>query len=201
VRSLLISSRAYLLADLIARDTSLEQLPGNVPKAEIESAIRTHQPHLIVIFGCNTILPLEFLANASALNLHSSFLPWCRGPMPHLWTFIEGAPVGVSIHLLDAGIDSGPVIAQERVAIDPDAYSLQTAYDLLHARAALLFARKWPSILAGDYCPIPQPSGGSYHTMKMQEPFQEFLDRHLNAPLSWLITEIKKNWPSAAETA
>ncbi|MCL0081308.1 hypothetical protein M1N64_03665 [Peptococcaceae bacterium] len=42
-----------------------------------------------------------------AINLHISFLPWNRGADPNFWSFIENAPVGVSIHYLDEGIDTG----------------------------------------------------------------------------------------------
>jgi methionyl-tRNA formyltransferase len=46
-----------------------------------------------------------------AVNLHISYLPWNRGADPNLWSFIENTPKGVSIHYLDAGVDTGDIIA------------------------------------------------------------------------------------------
>ncbi len=50
-----------------------------------------------------------------AVNLHISYLPWNRGADPNLWSVIENTPKGVSIHYLDAGIDTGDLIAQTAV--------------------------------------------------------------------------------------
>lgn len=201
MRTLLISRRAHLLADLLARDSVLEQVPGNLSRAATLAAIRSHQPDLIVAFGCNTILPVAELNGARAINLHTSLLPWCRGTMPHLWTFVEGTPPGVSLHEMDAGIDTGPIVAQEEIDIPIESHSLQSVYDLLHARVALLFARTWPLIRDATYHATPQPRGGSYHTLRMHQPFQAFLDENVHSPLSWLVSEIKKNWPRPGNAA
>ncbi|MDE3229090.1 MAG: hypothetical protein KGO05_04350, partial [Chloroflexota bacterium] len=53
-----------------------------------------------------------------SLNAHPSLLPDNRGPDPLFWTFHTGASeTGVTIHLMDAGLDSGPILTQERAAL------------------------------------------------------------------------------------
>lgn len=50
------------------------------------------------------------------LNLHTSYLPYGRGAHPNVWAIVEGTPAGVTIHRMDAGVDTGPIV--EQVAVD-----------------------------------------------------------------------------------
>ena len=59
----------------------------------------------------NIIIPI--------VNLHISYLPWNRGAHPNFWSFFDATPTGVSIHLIDKGIDTGPIIVQKKVKLDP----------------------------------------------------------------------------------
>jgi methionyl-tRNA formyltransferase len=49
------------------------------------------------------------------LNLHPSFLPFNRGRHPNFWCLASDTPCGVSIHLADPGVDSGPIVVRRRV--------------------------------------------------------------------------------------
>jgi methionyl-tRNA formyltransferase len=52
------------------------------------------------------------------LNVHPSLLPANRGPDPLFWTFHHGSSeTGVTIHLMDEGLDTGPIVAQERIDV------------------------------------------------------------------------------------
>jgi methionyl-tRNA formyltransferase len=90
------------------------------------------------------------------LNIHPSLLPALRGPEPVLHTLRLGlAESGVTVHLMDDGWDSGPVLAQERVTVPPgiDAVSLEAD---LARRGGRLLAELAPRWLAGDVEPTPQ---------------------------------------------
>lgn len=77
------------------------------------------------------------------INNHPSYLPHGRGADPSVWSIANGEPAGVSMHWIDEGIDTGPIIAQREVA----SYSTDTWEDL-YVRLAfgmfLLFSETWP---------------------------------------------------------
>jgi methionyl-tRNA formyltransferase len=61
------------------------------------------------------------LAPQGCLNLHTALLPKYRGLMPTFWALKNGEKeTGVSVFLVDEGIDSGPIVVQKRVAIGTD---------------------------------------------------------------------------------
>lgn len=97
------------------------QLDGNVNSPESLDAIRALRPDLLVSIAGNQIFrrPLIDLAPRGCLNLHTALLPKYRGLMPTFWVLKNGEKeTGVSIFLVDEGIDSGPIVVQKRVAID-----------------------------------------------------------------------------------
>ena len=61
---------------------------------------------------------------------------------------LEATPAGVTIHYIDAGVDTGDVIAQREVALADDD-TLATAYAKLQDAMAALFREQWPAIRAG----------------------------------------------------
>src|SRR6202035_5691563 len=80
-----------------------------------------HPVDLLIAHGYRHIIKPSVLDRfpRRAVNLHISYLPWNRGADPNLWSFIENTPKGVSIHYLDAGIDTGDIIAQKAVDFGP----------------------------------------------------------------------------------
>ena len=44
------------------------------------------------------------------LNLHTGYLPWNKGAYPNVWPILDGSPAGVTLHRVDAGIDTGPIL-------------------------------------------------------------------------------------------
>lgn len=120
---------------------------------------------LVVSFGYRHILTREILKSAQSpiINLHISLLPWNRGAHPNFWAFYDGSPHGVTIHLVDSGIDTGAIIAQKEVSFFADESTFEKTYYRLVAEMVELFSEKIPQILEGSFSAIPQPSGGSFH--------------------------------------
>ncbi len=88
--------------------------------AQTVVALAAHAPDVICVACFTQRLPPAILAlpRLAALNAHPSPLPENRGPDPLFWTFHEGArETGVTIHLMDAELDTGPILAQRRVAL------------------------------------------------------------------------------------
>ena len=99
------------------------------------------------------------------LNLHPSLLPHGRGANPDVWTIVEGAPAGVTLHVMAEKVDAGEILAQCRIASDWTD-TAETLYRRLLAAELELFEQAWPPLVAGELTPSPQRGGGSRHTTK-----------------------------------
>ena len=84
------------------------------------------------------------------INLHTSYLPWNRGSNPNVWSIINDDPVGVSIHLIDSGVDTGPIIAQKLIDV-PVHFTAKMLYYKLQECIVRLFKERWPGIKSGRY--------------------------------------------------
>lgn len=95
-------------------------------------------------------------------NLHPSYLPYNRGAYPNVWSIIEQTPAGVTLHYIDPGVDTGDIIEQTQVDIEPIDTGA-TLYSKLENAAFELFTTQWPYIVAGTINRIRQPHGGTSH--------------------------------------
>ena len=102
------------------------------------------------------------LPRHGALNLHPAYLPWGRGWHTPSWTILEGTPAGATLHFMDAGVDSGDIVDQERLETDPGD-TAHTLYARLKDLELEVFKRAWPLLSDGDHERRPQPDGGSQH--------------------------------------
>jgi methionyl-tRNA formyltransferase len=105
------------------------------------------------------------------VNLHPSLLPRHRGPSPIQWSLVCGdRSTGVTTIQLDAGMDTGPILLQERVAIE----ALDTA-ETLSPRLAEVGARLMVATLDaledGTVEPRPQPEDGANVTPMLRRNF------------------------------
>ncbi|HYN88682.1 MAG TPA: methionyl-tRNA formyltransferase [Ardenticatenaceae bacterium] len=89
---------------------------GRLRDPAVLSLARELAPTTICVACFPAILPPELLAipTSGALNVHPSLLPAFRGPAPIFWVFRQGERrTGVTVHLIDAGLDTGDIVAQE----------------------------------------------------------------------------------------
>ena len=115
-------------------------------------------PHLIVVAAYGLFLPPETLAlpPLGALNIHPSLLPLHRGPSPVASAILAGdAATGVSIILLDEGMDSGAILAQRETPIGADETAGALTARLFDMGADLL-ADTLPAWRARRITPAPQ---------------------------------------------
>lgn len=105
--------------------------------------------------------PLLSLPRLGWLNMHPSLLPFNRGKHPNFWAIVDQTPAGASLHFVDRGVDTGPILAQERLEFDWTA----TGKDVYQESVALcldLFRHNFDRALLG--VPLPaQPHGGTSH--------------------------------------
>lgn len=86
-------------------------------------ALRAWKPDFITVTAFGRILPqiILDLPSKGCVNVHGSLLPKYRGAGPIQWAIINGErETGITTMLMDAGMDTGAMLLQERVAIDPD---------------------------------------------------------------------------------
>jgi methionyl-tRNA formyltransferase len=116
------------------------------------------------------------------VNVHPSLLPWNRGAHPNVWSIVEGTPAGVTVHYVDNGVDTGDVIAQREVAVEP-VDTGESLYRRLEAACVEVFREAWPAIRAGRAPRTAQPAGaGSAHRARDLERIDEIdLDRTYTA--------------------
>jgi methionyl-tRNA formyltransferase len=113
--------------------------PRSAKTGELRDALVATGAELAVVVAYGKILPrpvLEALPRG-CINVHGSLLPKYRGAAPVQWAVIHGeAETGVSVMQLDEGMDTGPVLLERRIAVDP----AETAGELL-ARLAPIGAQ------------------------------------------------------------
>lgn len=94
------------------------------------------------------------------LNIHPSLLPTGRGPEPVFWTLRRGERVtGVTVHQMDAGFDTGPIVVQETLPV-PDGIRAGDLEDQLMAVGARALSASLPGLASGKVQPRPQPAAG-----------------------------------------
>jgi phosphoribosylglycinamide formyltransferase 1 len=89
----------------------------------LTEAVAAHQPDLIVTAGFMKILGPAFLDRFGGriLNSHPALLPAFPGRHPVAAALAHGVRVtGTTVHLVDAGVDTGPILAQRAVEVFPD---------------------------------------------------------------------------------
>lgn len=119
---------------------------------------------LIVSFGYKYIFKSNFIDNCNCpiINLHISYLPFNRGAHPNFWSFYDGTQAGVSIHLVDEGIDTGPIIFQKKVNFVYEKTFNQT-YQRLIKEIENLFIFNIDSILEKKWIEKKQQGKGTCH--------------------------------------
>lgn len=146
----------------------------------------------LVSYGYRHILKPDLLAlfPERTLNLHISYLPWNRGTDPNFWSFVENTPKGVTLHRIDAGIDTGAIVAQKEVRFRGDE-TLKSSYELLRAEIEALFREWWPRIRAGEVVARPQSGPGSCHKKSDKAALEHLLVNGWDTPVRLLVGQRK----------
>ena len=80
--------------------------------------LRTLGPDLVVLGGTRILrLPILEIAPRGTINAHPGLLPWLRGSSSVGWALYKDLPVGSTVHYVDAGIDTGPILLQRQLPV------------------------------------------------------------------------------------
>ncbi len=145
------------------------------------SAIAGLKPDAFVVAGFPHLLsrPLLESARLGGLNVHPGRLPEERGPAPLFWALAEGkSSITVTVHVLDAGEDSGDVVSSTEVEVEPGVDGTQLLARLANAATPHLL-RALRGLLAGDLVRHPQPT-----TTALRKYRPHFRDGRIDPTLS-----------------
>jgi methionyl-tRNA formyltransferase len=139
--------------------------PRSARTGELRDALARSGAELAVVVAYGKILPRDVLEALprGCINVHASILPKYRGAAPVQWAVIHGErETGVAIMQLDEGMDTGPVLLERRVAIDPDETSGELLARLAPIGAAALLDAL-DLIVRGEVRPITQDHAAASH--------------------------------------
>ncbi len=131
------------------------------------AALAALGPDLAVVVAYGLILPQAALdaPRLGCLNVHASLLPRWRGAAPiHRAIMAGDAATGISIMAMEAGLDTGPVLASEPTPIGPED-TTATLHDRLSAMGAALILDAIDRL--SDIAPVPQPEAGVTYAAKI----------------------------------
>ena len=143
--------------------------PESLKAQEARETIAAVRADFLVVAAYGLILPQAVLdaARFGALNIHASLLPRWRGAAPIQRALLAGdAQTGVTIMRMDAGLDTGPMLAQQAIAIaaEDDAGTL---HDKLAALGARMIVEALDALAAGSARETPQPLTGVSYAHKL----------------------------------
>jgi methionyl-tRNA formyltransferase len=141
---------------------------------ETIGVLAAYQPDVICVACFSKRIPHAILdiPRLGCLNVHPSLLPANRGPEPLFWTFREGSQqTGVTIHLMNEGMDSGPIVAQEAVEVRNGISYAQLEAQCAELGGKLLARSVW-ALYNGVAIPVPQDeTKSSYHAFPADDDF------------------------------
>ncbi len=132
--------------------------PRRVREPEFIETLRRINPDAVVVAAYGQILPREILAlpKYGCINIHASLLPLYRGAAPVNWAIIRGeTKTGITIMQMDEGMDTGAILTQEKMPIDPKD-TAGTLTEKLSVLGAKMIAAALPRIESGKLAPVKQ---------------------------------------------
>ncbi len=150
--------------------TSLPILqPTRLRDDEAVAQIRALAPDVIVVMAYGQILPQSVLEipRLACLNLHASLLPQYRGAAPIQAAIAAGeAETGITIIYMDAGLDTGDILLQSKLAISPNETG-GSLHDRLAQLAPETLLDALARLAAGQAARLPQDSGRATYAAKL----------------------------------
>ncbi len=170
----------------------VESLKG----AEAVAQLAGFRPDVVVVFAYGQILPQSVLdiPRYGCLNVHPSLLPRYRGASPVAAAILAGDEFsGVSIMLMDKGLDTGPVLARAQIPITG-----QDTTGSLTAKLSLIAAQLLQEVLVhwvrGELTPQPQNEAEATRCSPISKEEGE-IDWHLSAADIWRRVRAFHPWP------
>jgi methionyl-tRNA formyltransferase len=128
------------------------QQPETLKNAAVVAELAVLKPDLLIVAAYGLLLPQAVLdiPTIACINVHASLLPRWRGASPIQAAILAGdSKTGISLMQMEAGLDSGPVLAAESLSIGSNE-TAGSLHDRLATLGGDLLVRTLPKILSGD---------------------------------------------------
>ncbi len=170
--------------------------PVNFKEAEVVTQLASFHPEVIVVAAYGQILPQSVLdiPGYGCINIHPSLLPRFRGASPVAAAILAGDGfTGVSIMLMDTGLDTGPILARAQIPISAQdtTGSLTAKLSLIAAQLLLEVLPRWSR---GELTPQPQNEAEAICCSSISKEKGE-IDWHLPAIEIWRQVRAFQPWP------
>jgi methionyl-tRNA formyltransferase len=184
----------------LALGVPVEQ-PPTLKSPDAQQRLAAYAPDLMVVVAYGLILPQAVLdiPRLGCLNIHGSLLPRWRGAAPIQRAVLAGDQrTGISIMLMDAGLDTGPELLRRELTIGPreTGGELHDRLAPLGAQAIVEAVQGWA---AGTLRAIPQPAAGATYAAKIRKDEARIdwtksageIDRQVRAFNPWPVAETR----------
>ena len=172
--------------------------PVKIKTPEAIEELKKYEADVYVVAAFGQILSKEILElpQFGCVNIHASLLPKYRGAAPINQCIIDGEKeTGITIMQMDAGIDTGDILAQKKVIIE-DKETAETLFDKLSQAGAELIVEALPKIERGEITPFKQDESlVSY--VKMMDKSKGRIDWSADAVSIERLVRGLNPWPSA----
>jgi len=172
--------------------------PDSLKDNSAVNQLASFAPELIVSAAFGHILPPEILAlpRAGCLNVHPSLLPRYRGSSPIATAILQGEEVtGVTVMLMDVGMDSGPILSQRKESISTEDTTGSLTAKLARSGAQLL-EETLPLWIGGQIKPQPQEESQASYARSITKGDGE-IDWRLSALELWQQVRAFDPWPGS----
>ena len=135
---------------------------------------------LIIVAGSRIIKPpVVARFHGRVVNFHSGLLPHYRGPYSEFWAMYHERPdlISSSVHIIDDGIDTGPLLATCAARLPAGPLTPQDAHHLNVLQAVPVVADTISGYLRGEIIPVPQPPGGATYRHPYSEELATMITR------------------------
>lgn len=173
--------------------------PARVREETFIEKMRELAPDVIVVSAFGQIIPVALLElpRYGCINIHASLLPKYRGAAPIQWAVIDGEAVsGVTIMQMDAGLDTGDMLARTEVPLAPDETG-GSLFEKLSRAGAELLTEILPRLEAGTLVPEKQPEESPTPYARMIRKEDGKLDWTMDAAALERRIRGFNPWPSA----
>jgi methionyl-tRNA formyltransferase len=170
--------------------------PETLEPSKVVDKLASFQPELIIVTAFGLLLPPEVLSlpEFACLSIHPSLLPRHRGPSPVTSAILCGDELtGATVMLMDAGFDTGPILAQEKVGIACADTTGSLGAKLADVGARLLL-QTLPRWLGGDLKPQAQDESQATYSKLITSEDAE-IDWGLSALELWRMVRAYTPWP------
>lgn len=172
----------YCRLDDIAESAGVPYLDfRTINHPEVVEAVSRWSPDLLFVVGLSQLVKPELLAvpRLGCVGFHPTRLPEGRGRAPVAWLTLDGHAGAATFFLMDEGMDSGPILAQEQFDVTREDYASDVVTKLECAIDTAL--DRWlPRLVAGEWEPVPQEHAAATYTGK-RAPEDGLIDWHQQA--------------------